>query len=133
MYPEQKRNPKTLENKGFSGKWRLLPLDRRGRFASDIVHDAVDAADFVDDAGGGPVEDVVGDAGPIGRHKIGRRDAAQGQGVVIRAAVTHDANGAHTRQNGKILVDRIGQAGVGDFLPEDEIGVPQHFQGTAAA
>ena len=34
VYPEQKRNPKTLENKGFSGKRRLLPL----RFEYLLTH-----------------------------------------------------------------------------------------------
>ena len=48
--------------------------------------------DLIDDAGGGTVADVVGDTGPIGGHEVGGGDAAESQGIVIRPAVTHDAD-----------------------------------------
>src|SRR6266851_1107823 len=35
----------------------LLPLDRTGRFRGHIIHDAVDAAHLVDDAGGDMAEE----------------------------------------------------------------------------
>src|SRR5271163_3843437 len=38
---------------------RSLPLDRAGRFGSDVVDDAVDVAHFVDDAGRGAAEEFV--------------------------------------------------------------------------
>ena len=38
----------------------LLPLDRAGRLRGDVEGDAVDAADLVDDAVGGSLEQVVG-------------------------------------------------------------------------
>ena len=36
-----------------------LPLDRAGGFGGDVVDDAVDAADFVDDAGRGAAVKIV--------------------------------------------------------------------------
>ena len=48
----------------------LFPLDGGGGFAGDIVDDAVDAADFVDDAGGDAVEHVIRDARPVRGHEV---------------------------------------------------------------
>ena len=56
----------------------LFPLNRRGRFARNVVHDAVDVVYFVYDAAGDFIQDVVGDSGPVGSHEIRRRDAAEG-------------------------------------------------------
>lgn len=123
MYPEQKRNPKTLENKGFSGKWRLLPLNRRWRFAGDVVADAIDATDFVDDADGDPVEDVVGNARPICGHEITCIHCAQGQRIIIRPTVAHDTDGAHGGEHGEILAEAAVKTGFGDFVAENEIRV----------
>src|SRR5262245_8208779 len=47
-----------------------LPLDRAGRLARDVVHDAVDALDGVDDPRRSAGEDVVRHAGPVGRHEV---------------------------------------------------------------
>ena len=95
-------SPENLDFKGFFRPLKLFPLDRRRGFAGDVVADAVDAADFVDDADGDAVEHVVGDAGPVGGHEVAGIDGAQRQRVVVRPAVTHDADGAHGGQNSKI-------------------------------
>ena len=55
---------------------RLFPLHRCGGFAGDIVGDAVDVGDFVDDADGDTVQDFVGDSGPLSGHKVGGGDGA---------------------------------------------------------
>ena len=60
-----------------------FPLNRRWGFTGDIVDDAVNMGDLIDDAGGGTVEDVVGDTSPIGGHEVGGGDAAEGEGVVV--------------------------------------------------
>src|SRR4029453_14800821 len=49
---------------------RLFPLDRAGRLRGEIQRDAIDAADLVDDPVGHPLQQVVGEAGPIGGHRI---------------------------------------------------------------
>ena len=72
-----------------------FPLNRCRGFAGDVVADAVDAADFVDDADGDAVEDVVGDARPVGGHEIAGVDSTQSKCVIIRPTVAHDADGAH--------------------------------------
>ena len=89
------RSPKSLDITGFFGFSFLLPLNRRWRFAGDVVADAVDAADFVDDADGDAVEDVVGDARPVGGHEIAGVDSTQSKCVIIRPTVAHDADGSH--------------------------------------
>ena len=106
----------------FSGM-QSFPLNRRWRFAGDVVADAIDATDFVDDADGDAVEHVVGDAGPVGGHEVARIDRAQRQRIVIRPAVTHDADGAHIRQHGEILAEAAVKTGFGDFVAENEIRV----------
>ena len=70
---------------------RLFPLNRRRGFGGDVVEDAVDAGDGVDDAGADAVEDVVGYAGPVGGHKVGGGDAPECQCVVVGPAVAHYA------------------------------------------
>ena len=40
---------------------------------------------FVDDAGGNPGDEVVGEAGPVGGHEVVGGDGAEGDGVVVCA------------------------------------------------
>ena len=82
----QFRNAKLQHFQGFLAFWGLLPLNRRWGFTGDIVDDAVNMGDLIDDAGGGAVEDVVGDTSPIGGHEVGGGDAAEGEGIVVGAA-----------------------------------------------
>jgi len=104
---------------------RLFPLNRGRRLARNIIHDAVDVADFVDDAAGDFVEDVVGDLGIVGGHEVGGRHAAEGQEIVVGAAVTHDADGADVGEDGKVLIDVTVEAGGADLLAEDRVGVAE--------
>ena len=106
----------------------LFPLNRRWGFTGDIVDDAVNMGDLIDDAGGGAVEDVVGDTSPIGGHEVGGGDAAEGEGVVVGAAVAHDTDGAHIRQHGEILADAVGEACVRQLLAEDGVGIAQGIE-----
>ena len=88
--------------------------------------------DLIDDAGGGTVEDVVGDTSPIGGHEVGGGDAAQRQGVVVGAEVAHNTHRAHVGQHRKVLVDRFVQASFGNLVAEDEISLAQDVS-TASA
>ena len=72
----------------------LFPLNRRWWFTGDIVDNAVDVVDFVDDAAGDFIKDVVRDTCPVGSHEVGGGDAAESEGIVVGAEVTHDADGA---------------------------------------
>ena len=49
-----------------------LPLDRRGRFAGDVVDDAVDAAHFVDDPVRHFRQQLVRQLRPVGGHEVAR-------------------------------------------------------------
>ena len=60
---------------------------------------------LIDNPCGNRAHDVVRDARPVGGHEVVRRDRADGDGVVVRPLVAHDAHGADARQDGEILVD----------------------------
>ena len=89
--------PQIVEMATFPGqdpdflRFGSFPLNGCRGFAGDIVDDAVDAADLIDDAGRDAVEDIVRDARPIGRHEVGGRDAAQRQriDVLVGAVLAH--------------------------------------------
>src|SRR3954469_1081846 len=70
----------------------LFPFNRRWRFAADVVDDSVYAFDFVDDASGDAGKQIVGEVGPVGGHEVVGGYAADGDDVVIRAGVAHDAD-----------------------------------------
>ena len=109
-------------------QWALFPFNGCRRFTGNIVDDAVDVVDFVYDAARDFIEDVVRNAGPISRHEVCRRNAAQGQGVVIGSEVAHDADGAVIGKDGKVLVDVALHAGIGDFFAENGIGIAEDIQ-----
>lgn len=70
----------------------------------------------------------MGDARPIGGHKVGSGDGAQGEGVVVGAEVAHNADGAVVGEDGKVLVDVAIEAGFGDFVAEDVVGFAQDVE-----
>ena len=53
-----------------------LPLDRRGRLGADVVHDAVDPHDLIDDAARDARQHLVRKRVPVGRHSIRAGDGA---------------------------------------------------------
>lgn len=54
----------------------LLPFNRRRGFGADVVDDAVDAEDFVDDPFACLCQHFVGQARPFGGHEIDRGNRA---------------------------------------------------------
>ena len=73
----------------------LLPLNRRGRFRADVINDAVDTCDFVDDAGGDAAEQVGGQLAPVGGHEIGGVDTTDGDRVFVGATATRNTDALH--------------------------------------
>ena len=118
----------TRINTGFFKQLDLFKLDGGRGFTCDVVDDAVDALDLIDDAGRDSVQYVVGDSGPVGGHEVAGGDGTEGQGIVIGPAVAHDTHRPGVGEDGKILVDGGTQAGSGDLLPVNGIGVPQAVQ-----
>src|SRR6476659_7028295 len=66
---------------------RSLPLDRRRRLAGDVVDDAVDPGDLVDDAVGDAAEELVGERAPVGGHEVVGVDGAESDDALVGAVV----------------------------------------------
>ena len=110
----------------FFKLYDLFPLYRCRGLAGDVVDDSVDALDLVGDAAGGLGEDLVWNGGVLGGHEIGGHHSAERHGVVVGAEVAHDADGAHVREHGEILVgvDMVFLK----LLAPDGVGVPEKLQ-----
>ena len=96
-----------------------------GGFGADVVDDAGDAGNFVDDACGDALEDVAGQANPVGGHGIFGFDDAHSDSKAVRAAVSHYADAAHGKQNGEGLPGFFVEAGAANFFDDDGIGLAQ--------
>ena len=72
----------------------LLPLYRSGRFARDVVGDAVDVGYFVDDAGADGLQHFPRDASKVTRHAVDTCYGTDSNRVVVRSAVSHYPNAA---------------------------------------
>ena len=118
-------NPQSLDFTGFSGFRTSLPFYGCGGFRGDVVGDAVDAGYFVDDADGDPVEYVVGYSCPVCGHEVAGGDCAQGEHVVVGAAVSHDADRTAVGENCEVLADAAVQTCFGDFLTIYVVGFTQ--------
>src|SRR5690606_30385866 len=85
----RRRCPRTGTASCAPGSWSgpvgLLPLDRPGRLARDVEHDPVDLAQLVDHARGDLLQEVVGQARPVGGHRVVAGDGADDDDVAIGA------------------------------------------------
>lgn len=73
------------------------------------------------------MEDGPGEGGAFGSHEVGGEDGAQRDGVVVGAAVAHDADGAQVGEGGEVLSQVSGKAGFVDFFPVDGVSVLDDF------
>src|SRR5262245_42474949 len=103
----------------------LLPLDGARRLGGDVEHDSVDALHLVDDAARDSRQQVVGQAGPVRRHRVLAGDGAERDHLGIGAEVTHDAHGAHGEQHREGLPERTLEPGLADLLLHDEVRAPE--------
>ena len=63
---------------GFPGIFRPVksfPLNGCRRFAGNVVYNSVNMPNLIHNAHGNLVQNLVGDTGPIGGHKIGGGDS----------------------------------------------------------
>ena len=65
-----------------------FPLDGGGGLGRDVVTDAIDTLDLIDNSGGDLVQHVVRDSGPVGGHKVTGGHGAERQGVVVELTKT---------------------------------------------
>src|SRR5258708_5637671 len=94
----------------------LLPLDGRGWLAGDVVDDAIDASNFVDDPRAYPGEDVKRDPGPVRRHPIVAGDSPQSHEILVGAVVAHNSHAFQRREHGERLPDLLTQSGYFDLF-----------------
>ena len=88
-----------------SYSYLLFPLYRCWWFAGDVVDDAVDMVDFIDDADGNLLENFPWKFGKVSCHAVDRSDSADGNGVIIGASIAHNTDGAYTCVDGEVLPD----------------------------
>src|SRR5256885_5647746 len=69
-----------------------FPFDRRRRLRADVVDDAVDAFDFVDDPRRDAREQFVGQPRPVRRHAIAALHCAHRDPVLVGPCVAHHAD-----------------------------------------
>src|SRR5699024_5433297 len=94
-----------------NGAWRFLklpdtgsfPLNRRGRLPGDVIHHPADAIHFLNDTGGYPVQQVVGQGCPGGRHEVGGLHGSQGNHMIILAPGFCHPYGFDRQEDGKGL------------------------------
>ena len=83
--------------------------------------------DLVGDPGGDPGQHVVGQPGPVGGHGVLAGDRAQHDRVAVGAAVALHADAADVgEQHHRALPDLAVQAGRGELLAGDGVGLAQH-------
>src|SRR5690348_17115562 len=110
----------------------LLPLDGAGGLAGDVQDYAVDFADLVGDAGGDAGYQVVGEAGPVGGHRVLAGDRAQDHRVAVGAAVALDADAADVgQQDHRELPDVAVEAGGRQLLAGDQVGGAEDVEAVA--
>jgi hypothetical protein len=98
----------------------LFPLDGCGGFAGDVVDDAVDASDLVDDPAGDGAEDVVRDVREVGGHEVGRVHGADGDDVLVAALVAHDDEVEAAKARDRKAIEMYGEHVWLNFPLEDE-------------
>ena len=105
----------------------LFPLDGGGRLGGDIVDDAVNAFDFIDDPAGNAVQDFVGQLVPVGGHAVETLNGAHGDDVFVGPVVAHNADGLDRQQHGEVLPDIEVIFHFQNFLADAQIGKLEQF------
>src|SRR5947207_301134 len=110
--------------------WSLfsLPLNCARRLACDIKTNAVNAFDFVDDAVGKFLEQLIWQLYPVRGHAVLRIDGADRDSVIVSALVPHYTHTPHWKQDGEALPDLIVPTAILHFLDYDAVGITQDFQ-----
>src|SRR5204862_6563689 len=96
-----------------------LPLDGGWGLRADVVQDAVDALDLVDDARADGAQHVVMDPGPVGRHAVEALHDPDGDDLLEGPLVAHDADALDREQHGEVLPDFVRELGLLDLLGHD--------------
>lgn len=106
----------------------LFPLNSCRGFRGDVVHDAVDALHFVDDAAGNIIQHAERNVCPVGGHTIAAGYGTQRYSMRVGAAIAHNAYGADIGQAGEVLPDSAFQTGFSYLFTEDGVGFAGDLQ-----
>ncbi len=105
-----------------------FPLDGGRRLRGDVQRDAVDPRDLVDDPARDRLQQVVGQARPVGGHRILRGDRADDDRVRVRPLVALHAHGADPGQHREALPQVAVQPGAADLFLEDRVRLAQDLE-----
>ena len=103
----------------------LLPLDCGWWLGADVVADAVNALDLVDDLVAHPVHELIGEFSPIGSHCVNAGYSTQGNSVVKGALIAHYAYGAVSQKDCAGLPDLVVEFPLAQTVYEYSIGLLQ--------
>ena len=107
----------------------ILPFDGDRGLGGHVEDDAVNPGHRVSDARGNAGQDIVGQARPVGRHRILGRHGAQHDRVTIGTAVTLNTHGTNVgKQDDRALPDLLIQAGRRELLTGNQVGGAQDIQ-----
>ena len=110
------------------GFLKLFPLDRSRWLCGNIIHNAVDILDLIDDTGRDHFQHLIRNPCEVCGHEVRGSYPAESQCVVIGSSVAHYTNGTHIGQHCEVLVNAPVQSGLGDLLTEDPVSVLQNGQ-----
>ena len=84
--------------------------------------------DLVDDPARDRLQQVVGQARPVGGHRVLGRDRADHDRVAVGALVALDADRADRRQHGEALPELAVEAGAAHLLEQDRVGLAEDLE-----
>ena len=117
------------ENRRLEIAFRLLPLDRGRRLRGHVEDDPVHLGHGVRDPRRDTGEHLVGQARPVGRHRILGGHRAQHDRVPVGAPIPLNTDGAHIRQqHNRTLPNLAAQSRGAQLLADDEISGAQNVQ-----
>src|SRR5262245_19046052 len=121
------RAPRWRKGRRFPGE-TSFPLDRAGRLRRDVERNAVHAGNLVDDAARDRLEQVVGQARPVGGHRVLRGHCPDHDRVRVGPLVALDAHRADRRQHGERLPQLAVEPGTSHLLLQDRVGLAQDLE-----
>src|SRR6476659_3900470 len=105
-----------------------LPLDCRRRLRGQVERDPVHARDLVDDPAGDRLQQVVGQARPVGGHRVLGGDRPDHDRVSVGALVALDADGADRGQHREALPELAVEAGLAHLREQDRVRLAEYLQ-----
>src|SRR5580658_6557013 len=110
--------------RGFPERY-LLPFNSAGWFRAYVINHAGDTTNLVHDAGGNTLQNLPGEAHPVGSHGIVGFDDADSHSEAVSTVVTHDSHAANGEKYGKGLPNFTIESGATYLLDNYGVGFLQ--------